>query len=331
MEDCKCIAGFSGNAGAIDGECRACEAGKYKALTGSASCTACGAGKYGDGTGRTSCTACPSNSYSSAGSTNLTNCTCNPGFSGGSQWVQAVTAFSSDQSGFADGWGVIELLGEPNVYPAYGDINGAWGPETEASVLTEYLELTFATSVVVSAVEVYETFGAGSCVKIQLLNPSGAFDTVWEGPKTPQGTFTTAQIFAPQLQLRAYNTHTIRLEFDTTGNIDWYEIDAVKLIGGTHTACGTCTACVAGKYKELTGSAACTACGVGKYGVATGQTAEASCMACGAGKYRMATGGSAEASCTACGAGKYGNGTGQPSEASCKACPAGESEIPATV
>eukprot|EP00001_Collodictyon_triciliatum_P054431 09706_1 len=30
MEDCKCIAGFSGNAGAIDGECRACEAGKYK-------------------------------------------------------------------------------------------------------------------------------------------------------------------------------------------------------------------------------------------------------------------------------------------------------------
>jgi hypothetical protein len=43
---------------------------------------------------------------------------------------------------------------------------------------------------------------------------------------------------------------------------------------------GTCTACVAGKYKSATGTVACTDCVAGKYGVATGQSAEASCTIC---------------------------------------------------
>ncbi len=65
-----------------------------------------------------------------------------------------------------------------------------------------------------------------------------------------------------------------------------------------------CTACVAGKYKALTGSAPCTDCGAGKFSNSTGATA---CTACSLGKYGNATGQTAEASCTACGAGKYGH------------------------
>jgi hypothetical protein len=182
-----------------------------------------------------------------------------------------VTAFSSQ---FVDSrWGVDQILGQPNVYPKYGDLEGAWTHFAKNSGI-EYLELNFATSVVVSAVEVYETFGAGSCVKIQLRDPSGELDTVWQGPKTSQSSFTTARIFAPELQLRAYSTRTIRLEIDKTGNADWYEIDAVKLIKTE------CTACEAGKYKALTGSATCTDCGAGTYSTAVGASASSTCSAC---------------------------------------------------
>jgi hypothetical protein len=312
LTSCTCNAGFSGPDG---GTCSACVAGKYKALRGTATCSNCGTGTYSTAVGASAsstCSACPSNSNSPEGSSALTNCTlthCTAGWTwteSSSQWVQGVTAFSSEYT--SSDWGVIQLLGQPNVYPSYGDNILAWSPRVKNSGI-EYLKLNFATSVVVSAVEVYETSGAGSCVKIQLLGDldgllnSGSTqcwwecgqgpcaycgtgmccrkgyvgngcdgttgldadhscvagarnDTVWQGPKTLQSSFTTARIFAPQLQLRAYRTRTIRLEIDTTGNTEWYNIDAVKLIGPD----GGCTACVAGKYKASTGSANCSDC-----------------------------------------------------------------------
>jgi hypothetical protein len=78
-----------------------------------------------------------------------------------------------------------------------------------------------------------------------------------------------------------------------------------------------CSACVAGKYKNSTGSGACTDCGAGKYLTAT---AASVCTNCGAGKYSTATGASVESACTYCGAGKYLISTGAVSEVSCMLC-----------
>lgn len=77
--------------------CVACEAGKYNqwrarpansVLNGSSACKLCEPGKYAPGTGEKSaltCTACPNNTYthSGHGSINITNCTCNIGYSAG--------------------------------------------------------------------------------------------------------------------------------------------------------------------------------------------------------------------------------------------------------
>jgi hypothetical protein len=82
LTSCICNMGFTGPNG---GTCTACAAGKYKTATGSAACTDCGAGKYLTTTGATAlatCTACPSNSQSGLGSTALTSCVCNLGFTG---------------------------------------------------------------------------------------------------------------------------------------------------------------------------------------------------------------------------------------------------------
>jgi len=63
IADCRCIAGFSGNASDINVNCTACVAGTYK-----------------DKVGNTNCKACPLNSTSAEGSTFLNECICNAGF-----------------------------------------------------------------------------------------------------------------------------------------------------------------------------------------------------------------------------------------------------------
>jgi syndecan 4 len=71
---CKCSAGFTG----ADGfPCTACEAGKYKAESGSAACTDCSAGKYSSNVAlatEAECVACAAETVSPAGSDSASDC-----------------------------------------------------------------------------------------------------------------------------------------------------------------------------------------------------------------------------------------------------------------
>jgi hypothetical protein len=88
---------------------------------------------------------------------------------------------------------------------------------------------------------------------------------------------------------------------------------------GSTGPAGSCTLCVAGKYKDTTGSAACDDCGAGKFSAATGQSSSATCQNCVAGKFSAATGQSSSATCQNCLAGSYAVMTGS---FACTQCPA---------
>ena len=82
LTNCTCNKGYTGPDGM---ECRACFAGSFKHLNGSAACTLCLQGTYSTATAAISeatCQGCPSHTYSGAGSGLLTNCTCNKGYTG---------------------------------------------------------------------------------------------------------------------------------------------------------------------------------------------------------------------------------------------------------
>ena len=96
--------------------------------------------------------------------------------------------------------------------------------------MIEYVELRIRDPVYVESINVYETYAPGRLVKIQLLDPSGAWDTVWEGVAADQSTFSAARIFSPPLARRQYLTQDIRLEVDNIDSTDWYEIDAVEVM-----------------------------------------------------------------------------------------------------
>ncbi|KAG2389416.1 hypothetical protein C9374_013976 [Naegleria lovaniensis] len=120
-----------------------------------------------------------------------------------SQWVQRVLAFSSEYTG----WPASNVVGESNTYPNYGDIKSAWAPKASK----------------------------GSLVKITAKNSFGTDTTdevIYEG--TVQTVQPVARIFKPSIDLckslnRTFNV--LRLDIDTTKNISWYEIDAVKISG----------------------------------------------------------------------------------------------------
>ena len=78
--NCTCNAGYTGP----DGDtCEACPTGSSKVVRGSSACIPCAAGKYANETGHPEeCLSCPAHTYSAEGSSLITNCTCNAGYTG---------------------------------------------------------------------------------------------------------------------------------------------------------------------------------------------------------------------------------------------------------
>ena len=82
LTSCVCKLGYTGPNG---GTCTACQPGKYKSVTGSSNCLNCSANTYSTATGAiasATCQNCPSFTQSNAGSSALTSCVCNPGYTG---------------------------------------------------------------------------------------------------------------------------------------------------------------------------------------------------------------------------------------------------------
>jgi hypothetical protein len=81
-QDCKCFPGYTRDS-RNPFECAACAAGTWKVAMGLQPCTKCQAGKYSSEVAaltNETCTFCPRDSSSPAGSGELTDCICNPGF-----------------------------------------------------------------------------------------------------------------------------------------------------------------------------------------------------------------------------------------------------------
>jgi len=144
------------------------------------------------------------------------------------QWVQSVRAFSSQYN--TTGWGAHQVIGQPKVYPRYGDIQGAWAQKNPASLSVEWLELEFQEAVLISSIEIYETFNAGAVRRLSALNDRNEWVVIWSGQASP---IKSSRIFKPSLNLhgKVLATKIIKLDLDCSRADSWCEIDAVKLIG----------------------------------------------------------------------------------------------------
>jgi hypothetical protein len=140
------------------------------------------------------------------------------------QW--AVAAQASSQYGELD-WAATQATGAPNSSADCGDNKTAWASAGNAGL--DNLEVVYATAVVPVAVNIYETNGPGSIVKVDVLEANGAAHTVFTGRPLP----TQQCPRTLSIGITGMTSHVIRVNIYVDQSVvkTWDEIDAVELVG----------------------------------------------------------------------------------------------------
>ncbi len=126
-----------------------------------------------------------------------------------------------------DTWSARQVLGKPNVYPKYGDLEYTWAQDQGNLDSLQFIEVEFQTEVFASQINIYETCHAGAVIRIKLLNKeSNQWTTAWQSQNGPQN-IESSRVFSPPLTMSTFKTNSVRLELDCSTCQSYCEIDAI--------------------------------------------------------------------------------------------------------
>ncbi|NMB45496.1 MAG: hypothetical protein GX998_03695 [Firmicutes bacterium] len=141
-------------------------------------------------------------------------------------WAIEATANSEYSS---TRWSAAQMIGAPDTYPRYGDIDTAWTIAYMNTTDTVWAELKFAEAIIVEEIEIYETYNPSAITKVELIDEAGSSHEVWRGD---------AWVAPEQSRvLRIGNTRVktpvkrVRLSLDCSKVPGYNEIDAVGITG----------------------------------------------------------------------------------------------------
>lgn len=189
------------------------------------------------------------------------------------QYASSVIDFSSQygsENPRSVSYSVSNIIGEPRIFPAYGDFTqaavfrtyGTWWnsytfskinksrPKSKSFLGKDYVDLLFEEAVYPCAIAIYETYNPGAVVRILALteNPGEkgrpiplplksdccSWEVLWECNSLEDNLPNPpdeSRMFAPALRGARYLTRIVRLEFCSTHLHYYTEIDAVELTG----------------------------------------------------------------------------------------------------
>ncbi|MBN1338821.1 MAG: PKD domain-containing protein [Bacteroidales bacterium] len=151
-------------------------------------------------------------------------------------WADTVLAFSSRYTPpppYPEWWWSEEqVLGEPDVYPLYGDYHEAWAPLT-ACGQREFIVVGFDEPRRINRVMIYETLHPGAIDTVYVLPDSGGMVAVWEGTAEPLAL--AAREFIVDFELTSFGVAGVRIAMNTEAVPYWNEIDAVAVSGPADT------------------------------------------------------------------------------------------------
>lgn len=140
-------------------------------------------------------------------------------------WATSVIEFSTQYS--ENGWSAQQVLGPPDVYPAYGDIVRAWASKG-ADDRDEFIEVGFERPGPVSGVEVYETYNPGAIDRIELVTTRGRrIDVALTGPPPAPGVSARRQF---DFRCTREPIASVRIHLDSPKVAGWNEIDAIGVV-----------------------------------------------------------------------------------------------------
>jgi hypothetical protein len=140
------------------------------------------------------------------------------------QW--AVSATASSWYGNGESWSPAQATGEPDVTGCSDDAR-AWA--SFGSDTVEWLELTYATPVNPTQVNIVQTYNPSSVVKVELIDTLGNYHEVYSGTGAEAGMcpFT----LSVPVENADYQAVGVKITIDQSTLADWNEIDAVELVG----------------------------------------------------------------------------------------------------
>jgi hypothetical protein len=140
------------------------------------------------------------------------------------QW--AVSAIASSWYGGGESWSPAQTTGEPNVTDCSDDAR-AWASSESSTV--EWLELTYATPVNPTQVNIVQTYNPSYLVKVELIDAQGNYHEIYSGSGAAAGScpFT----LSVPVEDAGYQAVGVKITIDQTALEDWNEIDAVELVG----------------------------------------------------------------------------------------------------
>ena len=138
------------------------------------------------------------------------------------QWATSATASSQYTT---TEWSAGQATGPPNA-AGCSDDPLAWASLAPSGV--EWLELGFKDAVRPTEVRIYENFGVGSLVKVEVKAQNGAYHTVYTA--LPASLACPRVLTIPVSGIEDF-VSGVRLSFDQSILQDWNGIDAVRLTG----------------------------------------------------------------------------------------------------
>jgi PKD-like domain/Secretion system C-terminal sorting domain/Fibronectin type III domain len=148
------------------------------------------------------------------------------------RFANSVIGFSS-QSG-PNGFGAIQALGTPNVYPAYGVSSTSWVSNT-ADGQSEFLTLGFANPAPINYVDIYETSNPGAVESIFVKNPStSGYDLVYSAVAAAAPPVSRKNHIT--FPLTAYNVSEVKIVVNSVAVPGYNAIDAVGIGQSTSAA-----------------------------------------------------------------------------------------------
>ncbi|XP_041365205.1 uncharacterized protein LOC121380454 [Gigantopelta aegis] len=142
-------------------------------------------------------------------------------------WVSRVLGFSSQYSFDTPNWAGFQVLGAPDIYPNYGDLEQAWTPIVINA--NQWIQVEIPESVYVMEVRVYETWNGGALKAISVRAPNSTWVQVWQ--TTQLVKVSESRIFSPTFNMTSFLSNTIRLDLDLTFFNVSVGIDAIKVVG----------------------------------------------------------------------------------------------------
>ena len=139
------------------------------------------------------------------------------------QW--AVGAVASSEYSSPD-YSAQQATGAPNTTEC-GDIETAWA--TESSDGVDWLEVSYATAVIPTGVNIYENHSPGFINKVEVKDEAGLYYTVWEG--TPGEVEECPRVVSIAVSGVNARVNAVRINVDQRNGGYYDEIDAVELLG----------------------------------------------------------------------------------------------------